>query len=165
MSIVATCRQNGTGNRRSASAYARTDSERAPRVPPARMSCVAAAKKVARSFRSNFSMPKKYRLSRADFIRLPRASRRVHGSYFSLTSTLFPALGEPRAACVVSKKIAARAVDRNRIERRCREVLRPLMKNIKQPFALIFHAKREAVGATFVEIQRDILKLLERVIF
>ncbi|MDO8576346.1 MAG: ribonuclease P protein component [bacterium] len=107
-------------------------------------------------------MPKKYRLSRADFIRLPKAARRVHGAYFSLTVTSSPLFGGPRVACVVSKKISARSVDRNRIERICRESLRPELARLKEPAALIFFAKREAVSATFGEIQRDILKLLER---
>ena len=107
-------------------------------------------------------MPKKYRLSRADFMRLPKAARRIHGTYFSLTVTPSPRLEGPRAACVVSKKVSARSVDRNRIERRCRESLRPFLAGMKEPTAFIFFAKREAASATFAEIRRDIGKLLER---
>lgn len=108
-------------------------------------------------------MPKKYRLSRADFIRLPRAARRVHGNYFSLTGAPLPSLGWAKVACVVSKKTAARAVDRNKIERRCREALRPLIKEVGRPIALIFYAKHEAVHASFAAIRQDIQKLLERI--
>ncbi len=107
-------------------------------------------------------MPKKYRLSRADFIRLPKAARRVHGEYFSLTVTPSPLLGGPRAACVVSKKVSARSVDRNRIERLCRESLRPALAQMKTSAALVFYAKHEAQGASLAEIRQDILKLLER---
>jgi len=108
-------------------------------------------------------MPKKYRLSRADFTRLPKPARRIHGDYFSLSITPFPPLGGPRAACVVSKKVSARSVDRNRIERLCREILRPELARMKEPTSLIFIAKRNAISASFAEIKRDILKLLERV--
>ncbi len=108
-------------------------------------------------------MPKKYRLSRADFVRLPRAARRIHGEYFSLTVTPFPSLGGPRAACVVSKKVSARSVDRNRIERLCRESLRPLLAKMKKAEALIFYAKREARGASRADAAEDIGKLLRAV--
>ena len=109
-------------------------------------------------------MPKKYRLSRAALVRLPRPTRRAHGNYFSLAVAPHAALEGPKVVCVVSKKIAARSVDRNRIERRCREALRPLVRGIQQPIALVFHAKREAVDATFTEIQQDIQKLLGRIV-
>src|SRR3989344_3284887 len=108
-------------------------------------------------------MPKKYRLSRADFTRLPRAARRVHGEYFSLSITPFPPFGGPRAACVVSKKVSARSVDRNRIERLCREILRPELARMKEPTAFIFFAKRESVSASLKDIRQDIQKLFGRV--
>lgn len=109
-------------------------------------------------------MPKKHRLSRADFVHLLRPARRIHGNYFSLTATPSAVLTEPKVACVVSKKIAARAVDRNRVKRQCREALRPFIKEVQKPTALIFRAKREAVEATFAEIRQDIQKLLERIV-
>jgi len=109
-------------------------------------------------------MPKKYRLSRADFLRLPRSkARRVHGTYFSLT--IYPLLGAqgPKMACVVSKKVAARATDRNKVERRCRGVMRPQMVDIKKPCALVFLAKREVVDASYAQISRDIGALITRI--
>ncbi|MEK7133768.1 MAG: ribonuclease P protein component [Patescibacteria group bacterium] len=108
-------------------------------------------------------MPKKYRLSHADFVRLSRAkSRRVHGAYFFLTITTLPSSSGPKMASVVSKKVAARAVDRNKIERYCRESLRSHMARIRRPTALVFHAKREATKASFPEIRKDIDGLLAR---
>ena len=106
-------------------------------------------------------MPKKYRLSRADWLRLPRPARRIHGGYFSLSVIPAPSLGGPRVALVVPKKVAKRAVDRNKIERRCREALRPLMEKVRKSVALIFHAKREAVEASYAEVVLDVEKLLK----
>lgn len=65
-------------------------------------------------------------------------------------------------ASVVSKKIAARSVDRNRIDRQCREALRPHMNNIQDPVALIFRAKREAASATPSDLRKDIEVLVSR---
>ncbi|OGG75218.1 ribonuclease P protein component [Candidatus Kaiserbacteria bacterium RIFCSPLOWO2_01_FULL_54_22] len=109
-------------------------------------------------------MPKKHRLSRLDFARIARARvRRHHGRFFSLVSVPLSDTKGAKAACVVSKKCAARAVDRNRIERRCRSVLRPLMPGFPHGVALVFYAKRESRGVTFTEIESDIRKLVNMV--
>jgi ribonuclease P protein component len=108
-------------------------------------------------------MPKKYRLSRADFSALALTKRRrVSGEYFFLTTAPLPALRASKAACIVSKKVAPRAPARNAIKRRCRAVVRPLLASLKRPRALVFHAKREAAAASFAELKRDIVKLVER---
>jgi len=67
----------------------------------------------------------------------------------------------PKVACVVSKKAARKAVDRNRIKRHCREALRPLMPHIRQPVALAFYANSASSKATFEELSRDIANLLQ----
>lgn len=107
-------------------------------------------------------MPKKYRLSRADFSRLARAkSRRIHGTYFSLMIAPLLSPGV-KAACVVSKKTASRSVDRNAIERKCREALRPLLSSVEDSSAYIFYAKRGAMEASSGEIKTDVVSLLKR---
>lgn len=108
-------------------------------------------------------MPKKYRLSRADFLRLPKTgSKRVHGAYFTLTLSPL-SHGGPKTACVVSKKIAARAVDRKRIQRRCREIVRSHIGQIEKPLALIFYGKRGAGAASFANTKKDIESLLVQI--
>ena len=108
-------------------------------------------------------MPKKYRLARADFAHLSHGSpRRLHGSYFSLTIIALPHGGGPKMACVVSKKVTRRAVDRNRVQRRCREIIFPYIIRIKKPLALVLYAKREAKAASFADTTKDITVLLAR---
>lgn len=102
-------------------------------------------------------MPAKYRLSVAD-LRVFRADRRLSGSFFSLS---IGALDRVGVASVISKKVAARAVDRNRIKRRCRAALLPFLRELP-PGAYVFYAKKEAVSATGAEIVRDLAKLLGR---
>ena len=109
-------------------------------------------------------MPKKHRLSRADLARTRRApARRARGEYFTLAVTALPAGSSAKVACIVSKKIAKRAPDRNTIERRAREALRPLITHIRAPLALVFTAIRGAREASYAEIERDITKLLDKV--
>ncbi len=66
-------------------------------------------------------------------------------------------------ASVISKKNAARAVDRNKVERRCREAMRFYMTRIKEPLALILRAKREAVDASSEDLKSDIKALMASV--
>lgn len=68
-----------------------------------------------------------------------------------------------KIACVVSKKVAARASARNAIRRRCREAARAELARIKEPCTLVFYAKREAAEATFSDLKRDVEKLVARI--
>ena len=105
-------------------------------------------------------MPKKYRLSRADFLRLPKTGVRMHGSCFALAVTPLPGGKGPKTACVVSKKMIAHAADRNRVQRRCREIVRSHISRIHQPLALVFYGKRSAATASFADTKKDVAALL-----
>ncbi len=109
-------------------------------------------------------MPKKHRLTHADFASGAQSrSRRLHGTYFSLAVSRDPGATLPRAACIVSKKVAAHASDRNLIRRRCREALRKFLANTESPLILVFHAKREVLDASYAHIARDVENLIKRV--
>ena len=98
------------------------------------------------------------RLSREDFSALVTL-RREHGKFFTLTIAKSPD-NKPRSACVVSKKTANKAHDRNLIKRRCRAVIRDA--SVKHPFALVFTAKRSAREATFADVSLDVTSLLNK---
>lgn len=105
-------------------------------------------------------------MSRADFSSIPSGrSRRYLGAYFSLAVSPLASIGAasmPKCACVVSKKAAASAVDRNLIKRRCREACRLAVKAAAAPCSLVFYAKKEAKGASYAEIEKDIRKLMSQ---
>lgn len=90
-------------------------------------------------------------------LRAFRPRKRIPGALFTL---LFAASSAPpRATCVVSKKVSAKAVVRNRIKRRCRAVL----AHSELPHAdLVFVAKREAGRAVFTGIESDVRGLIRR---
>ena len=108
---------------------------------------------------------KKHGLSHADFELMANSRfRRERGTYFALSHGSIPGPQEgcPRVACVVSKKVAARAVDRNLIKRRCRDAARRLIADIKEPLALVFYANRNAKDASYEEIEKDMSKLVQK---
>lgn len=69
----------------------------------------------------------------------------------------------------MSKKAAAHAVDRNRIRRCAKEILRKASdlaiqsKNPINPINLVFYAKKDAKTASFHDIEDDILNLLSMI--
>lgn len=112
-------------------------------------------------------MPRKNSLTHADFVRAGKAAfRRERGACFILS---YGALSEggsrdPQIACIVSKKTAARAVDRNLIKRRCRAAARNLLAEIKNPLTFIFYANKNAKSASFAEIRQDVENLMQKAI-
>jgi ribonuclease P protein component len=99
------------------------------------------------------AMPKKYRLSGNEIRNL--SGKRIHGRFFSLL--IAPIAGShAKCATVVSKKVAAKAVDRNKIKRRIRNALAKRVPDLHKVLGLVFSAKRDAKGASAAELERDI---------
>lgn len=109
-------------------------------------------------------MPRKNSLTHADFVRVEQAKfRRERDSLFILSygTLVGQKLGELKAACVVSKKTAARAVDRNLIKRRWRDAMRGNL-HIPTPSALVFYAMKGAKGASYADIKSNVDGLIAR---
>lgn len=87
--------------------------------------------------------------------------RKVHGALFSLSGTRIQ--GKAMAfACVVSKKVTPKAVDRNRIKRWCREAARQHARSLDAPCAIVLRAKKDAARATHADMEREIGSLVEK---
>ena len=106
-------------------------------------------------------MPKKYRLSRTDFLRM-RGFRRLHGALFSLSWGMLPDRPVSGAACVVSAKTAGSAAVRNGIKRRCRNALLCILKDAHAPIILVLHAKKPSATASSRQMSAEIEDLYRR---
>ena len=94
-------------------------------------------------------------------IHKPRRGQGVHGGYYSLTTKSMKA--EPRVACVVSKKVATRAVDRNKAKRVCRAIFGPYVRDIGER-TLFVHVRKSALDAPHKELVKEASQLIKQVI-
>jgi ribonuclease P protein component len=102
-------------------------------------------------------MPRINRLTVAD-LKAFRPERRLSGTYFSLGVARS---AHAQVACVVSKKVAMHATDRNKVKRRARAVISARLATLL-PLQYVFYAKKGAAQALFSEIQEDLVALIKR---
>lgn len=101
-------------------------------------------------------LPKKKRVKKDTFQTIMEKGSIVSGSFFILH---YLKQNFPQYAFVVSKKIAKTAVKRNSLRRKGYNILR--LYDLKS-FAGIFFYKKEALNASFVEIEKDVDFLLKK---
>jgi len=84
------------------------------------------------------------------------------GEDFLILRSLRNKLKRTRIGFVVSRKIAKKAVLRNKIKRRLREAVRPNLAKVKSGYDLIFFTKKGIEGKDFWQIKEAVSKLLQR---
>jgi ribonuclease P protein component len=94
-----------------------------------------------------------------DFQRV-RRNGKFHASPLMVLAFLRNELDRSRFGFVVSKRLG-KAVQRNRIKRRMREVIRLYMSQIKPGFDLVFIARQSLSQASYAEIEQLLEKLLK----
>lgn len=90
-----------------------------------------------------------------------KTTKRLQGAYFTLSYSLKDG-SKAGFSCVVSKKTAAKAVERNLIKRRCRAAALPLVRTLPGGM-YICTAKKGASIATYRDLAADIRSLLSKV--
>ena len=101
-------------------------------------------------------LPKKKRVTKELFQTVIKSGGTLSGSFF-----VFRYIKQkyPQYAFVVSKKIAKKAVDRNKLRRRGYSVL----NNYKlKDYLGVFFYKKEAQKASFIEIKEDVGNILNK---
>jgi len=101
-------------------------------------------------------LPKKRRISRQIFSKLPGTSFQKSSKHFSLRST---AAEEARVAVLVSKKVAKQATVRNKIRRRTYSATRTLVPHLSKKLFLII-AKKGAENIRGEKLKTELAELL-----
>lgn len=108
-------------------------------------------------------LPREHTLRRsADYLRCYRRGRRLRGDLVRL-HVAGNELGHPRLGVTASRKVG-KAVVRNRVKRRVREVFRRWPRRGELPGAdLVVHLEPAVAGASFGELAAELEELLGRV--
>lgn len=93
-------------------------------------------------------------LRTADFDRALRSGRRISSDYLALFVS-DNGLGRPRVGLAVSRKLG-NAVIRNRIKRRLRELVRPLLSRAEGGRDVVIVARTRAVDAEFARLRQEL---------
>lgn len=108
-------------------------------------------------------MPHRRSLSSADFAALQAVRLSVlQGTYVTVAFTDLPTLPFAKASCVVSKKVSPKAVVRNKVQRRLRDITRPFVLSAGVPRAVVIRAKKQAAEADMAALRADLEPLLAR---
>lgn len=105
-------------------------------------------------------LPKKYRLTRKkDFAMLYEKSRTANSDFLFLKYRV-NGLNRTRIGFVVSKKVAKKAVERNKVKRQLREIMRDYLDKIESGMDIAVIAKPSILGKEFDEIKAVVEILL-----
>lgn len=112
-------------------------------------------------------IPRRFRLqTHQAFPQIYSRGKRRSGSLMGLTYLPRFSLGteipSSQIAVVVSKKVSRRATQRNRVKRRIRAALYPLLSQIRPGYWIVFSARQLILKAAWVEIRQEVIRLLEK---
>lgn len=103
-------------------------------------------------------LPKKERLSVRDIASLEKG-RSIFGTYLSIRFSPAPL---KKFSVSVSKKVAKRAVDRNRIRRRVYAALQSVKENIKKSVFVMIMPKKECRTIPMADIKNELTSVLKK---
>src|ERR1700722_1509408 len=112
--------------------------------------------------RMRFKFSRLSRLSRASEFSLVKASGKSWtGKHLVLATLKRETEAAPRIGIITTRRLG-NAVSRNQVRRRIREIFRLNQHRIQKGYWLVTIARFSSVGATFEELERDWLRLVER---
>jgi ribonuclease P protein component len=112
---------------------------------------------------SSNMLEKTHRLTqKRDFDKLANKGRSVFGPFATMRVRSVTE-NKPKIAFITSTKVMKLAVDRNRIKRRLRAILRELLPTVPPAVHLLFVVKPEALKADYPTLKAEIERLLTKI--
>lgn len=110
-------------------------------------------------------LPKVNRLTeKSDFDRAVRDGRVFQSQSFGLAVLEEKDFGAPpKFGFIISNKISKKAVDRNRVRRIMRDVVRKSLDLIPSGYIFIFLAKKSIIERSALELRRELEEILRKI--
>lgn len=113
------------------------------------------------SYMSNSFGPELRLKKRREFLSLQSTGRKIHARhflfFFSSSSTTTSRIG-----ITITTKVEKRAVLRNKLRRRIREIFRHLTAQITPPMEMVVIARNDSCDLPFNELEREILYAIRK---
>jgi ribonuclease P protein component len=107
-------------------------------------------------------LSKKYCLKRKkDFERVIKKGKKIEKDFLVLKFSR-NSLDVTRTGFVVSQKVSKKAILRNKIKRRLREIMKINLPNLKPGYDLIFFTKKGIIEKNFLEIKDTVEQILKK---
>lgn len=108
-------------------------------------------------------LPKKNRITqKKDFEHMLKQSITINNKFF-VVKYKPNHLDLSRFAFIISNKISKKAVERNKIRRRMREIIRTNIEFIPKGFDIIFLTKRNILSIDFPNLTKEIIQCLKSI--
>lgn len=107
-------------------------------------------------------LSKKNKIQRADFPSSSKKGMVFHSTYTSLSLQKQTKEEPNKFSFVVSGKVSKKAVVRNKLKRRGYYVIKKFLPTIKIGYFVVFFLKKEIVGLSYSDFEKQILFLLNK---
>jgi ribonuclease P protein component len=106
-------------------------------------------------------LPKKERLSRAEFNRFFSLGKRFHSKNFTIVYTPHNSL---HVSVVTSKKVSPHAVDRNKVRRRIYDIVRHYRSEYGTCGVFIFLTKAGVTKCPYSDLKEEVVTCLQTIV-
>lgn len=121
-------------------------------IDPARDCCIIKTKSM---------LSKKHRINKGLFKEIFKKGKSFHSEKISLKICLLPAKS-PIFAFVIPSKTARKSVERNKLKRRARHIIKKQLGSIEGGMAAVFFFRKGTEKMEFLELEKEMLELLVR---
>lgn len=108
------------------------------------------------------SLKKQNRLTAKDFLKIQRQKGFFARSSILSIKTVKNNLGASRFGFVVSAKVSKKAVERNKIKRQLRDIVRKNKDDVKIGFDVVIIAPPALKGVKYQKIKEDLMSLFKK---
>jgi len=106
-------------------------------------------------------LAKKHRINKKIFEEIFRKGK-IFSTEYLYVKTLPVSEKHSIFAFVVSSKVVKKAVERNKIKRRARHIVKKILPRVKNGLGIIIFFKKKIGGMTFADIEKEIMAVFKK---